>query len=281
MLAALVAVTVHVPGAEAFRVVAFDIEHDAVPALVTAYVNVPEPEPPVVANVSPVPNVPLVEIRVRLACAPFCTIGFSHAEIDDEYANESVGVRDADNCSNPTADGFQSQKADVDTATTAPHPEMETPPTMKLTVPGCDVVAVIRSTLPYVGGTSAKAMLIVVSAYAIERVKLVVVALTGRASVTVTLRTDEPATVGVPVIAPVAVSKIRPAGSEPVIAYVRGAIPPDPPTVNEKALFAVPDKPVVGVEITNVGGLVATETLALSTESLYSIPPSPIAVTDT
>jgi hypothetical protein len=264
----LVTVTVQVPGAEAFKVVAFDIEHDAVPALISTYVNAPEPEPPVVTNASPVPNVPRIEVRVRLSCEAFCTIGFSHAEIDDEYTKESVGVRVADNCNNPTAVGLQSQNADVDTAETVPHPGMVTPPTMKFTVPGCDVVAVIRAMLPYVGETSATAMLIVVSKYAIERVKSVVAALTGRASVTVTLRTVDPATVGVPVIAPVALLKFSPAGNEPVNAYVKGAIPPDPPTVKAKALFTVPDSPAVGVEITNVGGLVMTKTFELSAESL-------------
>lgn len=264
----MVTVTVQVPGAEAFKVVAFDIEHDAVPALISAYVNVPEPEPPVVTNASPLPNVPRIDVRVKLSCEDFCTIGFSQAEIEDEYAKESVGVSVADNCNNPDADGFQSQNADVDTADTVPHPGMETPPTMKFTVPGCDVVAVIRSMLLYVGDTSANAMLIVVGTYAIESVKLVVAILTGRASVTATLRTDDPATVGVPVIAPVAASKFSPEGNEPVNTYVRGAIPPDPPTVKAKALLAVPDKPADGVEITNVGGLVVTETFELSTESL-------------
>jgi hypothetical protein len=43
---AFVAVTVHVPGEVAFNVVPPEIEQPADPALVTANVTAPEPEPP-------------------------------------------------------------------------------------------------------------------------------------------------------------------------------------------------------------------------------------------
>jgi hypothetical protein len=49
---------------------------------------------------------------------------------------------------------------------------------------------------------------------------------------------------------------------------VRGAIPPEPATVSEYALFAVPDKPLVGVEIAKLGGFVVTEAWELSEELL-------------
>jgi hypothetical protein len=40
---------------------------------------------------------------------------------------------------------------------TAPHPEIETPPTLKSTTPGTDAVAVIVSIAPYVGVAALKA----------------------------------------------------------------------------------------------------------------------------
>ena len=45
-LVAFVAVTVHVPGDVALNVVPPEMEHPAVPALVTAKVTEPVPEPP-------------------------------------------------------------------------------------------------------------------------------------------------------------------------------------------------------------------------------------------
>ena len=80
-------------------------------------------------------------------------------------------------------------------------------------------------------------------------VKFDVVAVAPFASVTVTDTVEEPATVGVPEIVPVAVAKLKPFTNVPVNAYVNEARPPTPVTAIEKALFAVPKRPDVGVAI--------------------------------
>ena len=69
------------------------------------------------------------------------------------------------------------------------------------------------------------------------------------ASVTVTDTVEEPATVGVPEIVPVELLMVKPLTKVPVNEYTRATRPPEPATASEKALFAVPDKPVVGVAI--------------------------------
>ena len=99
------------------------------------------------------------------------------------------------------------------------------------------------------GDEEANAKLTVVDAYPIATVKFDVVAVALFASVTLTDTVEEPATAGVPEMVPVEVAKLRPLTKVPVKAYVSAVRPPDPATTNENALFAVPDKPVVGVAI--------------------------------
>jgi hypothetical protein len=72
------------------------------------------------------------------------------------------------------------------------------------------------------------------------------------ASVTVTDTVEEPAAVGVPEMVPVEALIFKPLTNVPVSAYVREERPPAPGTASEKALFAVPDKPVIGVAIVRV-----------------------------
>jgi hypothetical protein len=138
-------------------------------------------------------------------------------------------------------------------ATTDPHPSMEIPPNLKFTVPARDVVAVMMFVVRYCGDADANARDTVVDAYPTEIVKFDVVAIALFTSVTVTDNVEEPATVGVPEIVPVAVEKFKPSTSSPVSEYVRVARPPAPGTVREKELFAVPTRPVVGVAIVRAG----------------------------
>ena len=56
----------HVPGEVAFNVVPPEIEQPADPALVTAKVTAPDPEPPDVVNEIEEPYVPLVEDTVKV-----------------------------------------------------------------------------------------------------------------------------------------------------------------------------------------------------------------------
>ena len=169
--------------------------------------------------------------------------------VEFAYAVDAVGVKVADNAAAPSDTGTQSHMAVVVAAATAPQPEIVVPPNMKFTVPARDVVAVMRFVTPYCGDEEANAKLTVVAAYPIATVKSEVVAVALFASVTLTDTVEEPATNGVPEIVPVAVAKLRPLTNVPVKAYVSAVRPPDPATTNENALFAVPDKPVVGVAI--------------------------------
>jgi hypothetical protein len=188
---------------------------------------------------------PAVGVTV-MACAP--TVVLSDA-VEFAYAVDDVGVNVADNDAAPRAVGTQSHVAVVDTAATAPQPEMVVPPNMKFTVPARDVVAVMRLVTPYCGDEEANAKLTAVEAYPIATVKFDVVAVALFASVTLTDTVEDPATAGVPEMVPVEVAKLRPLTKVPVKAYVSAVRPPDPAITNENALFAVPDKPVVGVAI--------------------------------
>jgi hypothetical protein len=101
----------------------------------------------------------------------------------------------------------------------------------------------------YCGDPTANARDTVVDAYPTVIVKFDVDAVAPFASVTVTDTVEEPATVGVPEIVPVAVAKLNPSTNVPVNEYVREVRPPEPGTARVKALFAVPDKPSGGVAI--------------------------------
>lgn len=65
---ALVAVTEHVPAADAVKVEPVTVQPDAVPLAVTK-LTAPLPEPPLVVRLSGVPTRPLVEVTVKAACA--------------------------------------------------------------------------------------------------------------------------------------------------------------------------------------------------------------------
>jgi len=156
----------------------------------------------------------------------------------------------ADSAADPSETGTQSHVAVV-VAVTAPQPEIVVPPNMKFTVPARDVVAVMTFVVRYCGDPDANARDTVVDAYPTETVKFDVDAVAPFASVTMTDTVEEPATVGVPEIVPVAVAKLKPFTKVPVNAYVNEARPPAPGTTREKELFAVPNKPVVGAAIVN------------------------------
>jgi hypothetical protein len=107
-------------------------------------------------------------------------------------------------------------------------------------------------------------------------VKLDVVAVAPFASVTVTDTVDVPETVGVPEIVPVEELKFKPFTKVPVNEYVKEARPPLPGTPSENALFAVPNKPVVGVAIVRA---VATVTVKLDVVAVA--PFASVTLTDT
>ena len=86
-----------------------------------------------------------------------------------------------------------------------------------------------------------------------EIVKFDVEAVAEFTSVTVTDTVEEPASVGVPEIVPVEVLKLRPSTNVPVREYVNAARPPAAGTGREKALSAVPNRPVIGVAMVSAG----------------------------
>ena len=186
-----------------------------------------------------------------------------------------VGVKVADSAADPSEAGTQSHVADV-VAVTASQPEIVVPPNMKFTVPAREVVAVMLFVMRYCGDPVANARDTVVDAYPTEIVKFDVDAMAPFASVTVIDTIEEPATVGVPEIVPVAVAKLKPFTKVPVNAYVNEARPPAPGTVNENTLFAVPDKPVVGVAIVR-----APETVTVKFDVDAVAPFASVTVTDT
>ena len=165
-------------------------------------------------------------------------------------------MNSADNAANPREIGTQSHTAVVEAAATAPQPVIETPPNIKFTVPARDVVAVMRFVVRYCGDPAANSRDTVVDTYPIEIVKFDVDAVAPFASVTLTDTVEEPETVGVPEIVPVEVLRLKPFTKVPVSAYVSEARPPELGTAREKALFAVPDKPVVGVAIVRAAATV-------------------------
>ena len=168
-----------------------------------------------------------------------------------EFANvvDSAGVNSADSAADPRETGTQSHVAVVVATTTAPQPSIETPPNIKFTLPARDVVAVILFVVRYCGDPAANARDTVVEAYPTAIVKFDVDAVAPFASVTVTDTVEVPATVGVPEIVPVEVAKLKPSINVPVNKYVKEVRPPEPGTAREKELFAVPERPVVGVTI--------------------------------
>jgi hypothetical protein len=91
------------------------------------------------------------------------TVGLND-DVEDEYAVEAVGENVADNDAVPRSMGTQSHTAVVDIAATASQPVIDTPPSMKFTIPARDVVAVTRLVIRYCGELLAKAKLTVVEA---------------------------------------------------------------------------------------------------------------------
>ena len=179
--------------------------------------------------------------------------------VEFEYAVEDVGVNSADKAEAPKSTGTQSHVAVVEAAATDSQPSIEVPPNVKFTLPAREVVAVIRFVVRYCGDPVANARDTVVEAYPTAIVKFDVVAVALFASVTVIDTVEEPATVGVPEIAPVEELKFKPFTKVPDNEYVNEARPPVPGTASENALLAVPDKPVEGVAIVRA---VATVTVA-------------------
>ena len=194
-----------------------------------------------------------------------------------EYV-DVVGVNSALNAVAPKSTGTQSQVAVVDAAATESQPEIELPPSIKFTVPARDVVAVMRFVTRYCGDAEANAKLTVVEAYPTEIVKFEVVAVAPFASVTDTDTVDEPVAVGVPEMVPVELLRLKPLTKVPVNEYAREARPPEPATANEKALCAVPDKPVVGVAILNA---LATVSVAADEVTEVATPLLSVFVTTT
>ena len=86
--------------------------------------------------------------------------------------------------------------------------------------------------------------------------KLDVDAVAPFASVTVTDTVDDPATVGVPEIVPVAVPKLRPLTNVPFRTYEKVARPPVVGIESENELSTVPDNPVIGVVADNSPAIV-------------------------
>jgi hypothetical protein len=187
------------------------------------------------------------------------TVGLSDV-VELEYV-DVVGVNSALNAARPKSTGTQSHVAVVAVAATASQPTIEVPPNIKFTVPARDVVAVMRFVRRYCGDADAKAKLTVVEAYPTEIVKFDVAAVAPFASVTETDTVDDPVAEGVPEMEPVEVLKLKPLTKVPVNEYVREARPPEPPTANENALWAVPDKPVVGVAMLNAPATVKVAAL--------------------
>jgi hypothetical protein len=75
-------------------------------------------------------------------------------------------------------------------------------------------------------------------------------------SVTVTVKGEVPATVGVPEITPVALSRVSPVGRDPaVIDHVKGAVPWDAERVWLYATFVVPSGKVAGEILIPVAGI--------------------------
>jgi hypothetical protein len=116
----------------------------------------------------------------------------------------------------------------------------------------------------------------IVKAVATVTVKLDVDAAAPFASVTVTDTVEDPETVGVPEIVPVEELRFKPFTKVPVNEYVNKARPPEPGTASKNALFAVPNKPVVGVAIVRA---VATVTVKLDVVAVA--PFASVTVTDT
>ena len=176
------------------------------------------------------------------------TVALSDA-VEFEYAVKAVGVNTADKAAAPKSTGTQSHTAVVEAAATAPQPVIVVPSNLKFTVPARDVVAVMRFVVRYCGDPDANSSDTVVDAYPTEIVKFDVDAVAPFASLTVTDTVEVPATVGVPEIVPVEVAKLKPSINVPVNKYVKEVRPPEPGTAREKLLFAVPERPVVGVTI--------------------------------
>ena len=187
------------------------------------------------------------DVGVTVIARP-ATVALNDA-VEFEYAVEAVGVNTADKAAAPKSTGTQSQVAVVVATSTAPQPSIETPPNIKFTFPAREVVAVMPFVVRYCGDPAANARDTVVEAYPTAIVKFDVDAVAPFASVTVTDTVEVPATVGVPEIVPVEVAKLKPSINVPVNKYVKEVRPPEPGTAREKELFAVPERPVVGVTI--------------------------------
>ena len=117
------AVTVHVPGDVAFNVLPPEMEHPAVPALVTAKVTAPVPEPPDDVSEIEEPYVPLVEVTVNVDCEALFTVreaAFDVTAVDNAFANVLVTMT----LNDPASDNSKELMTNEELVS----PETETPP---------------------------------------------------------------------------------------------------------------------------------------------------------
>jgi hypothetical protein len=123
VLVAFVAVTVHVPGEVAFNVVPPVIEQPADPALVTANVTAPVPDPPDDVNETADPYVPLVDVTVNVDWDALFTVRdaeFDVTAVDKALASVLITMT----LNDPASD---SSKELITNEEEVP-PETETPP---------------------------------------------------------------------------------------------------------------------------------------------------------
>ena len=83
----------HVPGVVAFNVLPPEMEHPAVPALVTANVTAPVPDPPDDVSEIEAPNVPPVGDTVNVDCEALFTVSAAVLDVtavDNALANVFV-----------------------------------------------------------------------------------------------------------------------------------------------------------------------------------------------
>ena len=120
---AFVAVTVHVPGVVAVNDVPPEMEHPAEPALVTAKVTAPVPDPPEDVSVMEDPYVPLVDETVNVDCDALPTVRDAELDVtavDKALANVLVTMT----LNDPASDNSK----ELITNEELVPPETETPP---------------------------------------------------------------------------------------------------------------------------------------------------------
>jgi len=89
-------------------------------------------------------------------------------------------------------------------------------------------------------------------------------------SVTVALKVEAPRVLGVPVIAPVEVLRVKPAGREPLMLNVYGGVPPPAVSADE---YATPTCPVLAgqVKVNCAGAMVMLQLMVTVATPLESV----------